>query len=112
MDQLRIVVANDPRAYREAIAGVLQALRPQVVVVNVEPDDLDREVAEHPPQVVTCSRLTEVVQARSRSWVVLYPDGQAWSSINIAGQQTTVTGIEVDDLLAVADQTAQLAQAR
>ncbi len=108
MDQLRIAVANDPRAYREAIATVFQALRPQVVVVNVEPEDLDREVADHAPQVVICGRLTDAVQAHSLSWVVLYPDGQAWSFINIAGQQATVTGIEVDDLLAVIDRTVRL----
>ena len=108
MHQLRVVVANEPRAYREAIATVFQALRPLVVVIDVEPVHLDQEVLDRTPQLVICSWLTETVRARSLSWVVLYPDGNSRAVINVAGEQTTVTDIEFDRLLSVVDQTGHL----
>ncbi len=108
MHQLRVVVANEPRAYREAIATVFQALRPLVVVIDVEPVHLDQEVIDRSPQLVICSWLTEAVRARSLSWVVLYPGGNSRVVINVAGEQTTVADIEFDGLLSVVDRTAHL----
>jgi hypothetical protein len=72
VESKRIVVANEPRSYREAMAVAWQVLRPEVEVILAEPRDLDAEVARLDPQLVLCSRLTEGLRAGSRAWVVLY----------------------------------------
>ena len=75
LERKRIVVANEPRSYREAMAVACQVVRPQVEVILAEPADLDAEVARLDPQLVLCSWLTEDLRAGSRAWVVLYPGG-------------------------------------
>jgi hypothetical protein len=87
---MRILVANEPRSYREVIASTLQVLRPHLEVILVEPEDLDRNVVRLAPNLVLCSRLTEVVETRSRAWVVLYPDMEMRAVIAIAGQRHAV----------------------
>lgn len=37
----RVLLANEPRSYRQAIAGALQALRPDVEFEEIEPERLD-----------------------------------------------------------------------
>jgi hypothetical protein len=71
MDNIRILVANEPRCYREVIAAAVHELRPHAEVITVEPADLDRAVVYRQPHLVVCSRLTEVVETHSPVWVVL-----------------------------------------
>lgn len=107
---MHIIVANEPRAYREVIAAALQALRPQVTITMVESAGLDEAVGRLAPQLVLCSRLTEIVETRTPGWVVLYPDGAAHVLISLTGQRTTVADIELTALLVIVDQTLRLAQ--
>jgi hypothetical protein len=86
----RILLANEPRLYRDVIAGALRAVRPHLEVIVVEPEDLDREVVRLAPDLVLCSQLTEVVETRPLAWVVLYPDMEMRAVIAIAGQRHTV----------------------
>ena len=110
METLRILIANGPRSYREVIAAAVQALRPHIGVSTSEPDDLDGELARFKPHLVVCSQLTEPVRRAASAWVVLYPDGANHALLSVAGQQRTVADLQFDDLLAVVDQTAALAQ--
>jgi hypothetical protein len=109
MDNIRILVANEPRSYREVIAAAVHELRPHAEVITVEPADLDREVVHLEPHLVLCSRLTEVVETRTLAWVLLYPDGEARAVISIAGQRRTVANFAFCSLLSIVDQTEQLA---
>ena len=86
----RILLANEPRLYREVIAGALRIVRPHLEVIVVEPEDLDAAVVRLAPDLVLCSRLTEVVETRPRAWVVLYPDMETRAVIAIAGERHTV----------------------
>ena len=112
MDTMRILLANEPRAYREVIAAAFQQLRPQHEVTTVAPNDLDAEVVRLDPQFVLCSRLTPGVQTRPIAWVMLYPEGEPWAMIYMEGQRTTVPNLEFSRLLAIIDQTEELAQLR
>lgn len=76
----------------------------------VEPDDLDTATLSLQPHLILCSRLTEVVQTRPTSWVLLYPGGESHSVISVAGKQRLKTDLELDDLLAVVDETLLLAR--
>jgi hypothetical protein len=110
MDDMRILVANEPRAYRDVIAGAFRELRPQHEVIPVEPDQLDGEVARLHPHLVVCSRLSPVIETGPVSWVMLYPDNESRTVISIAGEQTISADVEFSQLLSVIDQTELIAQ--
>ena len=99
-----IVVANEPRAYREALAGALQELRPHIEVISIEPDDLEGKVCEYSPRLVLCSRLTEAVETCCDAWILLYPNRANRAVISVAGRRTVVTNIEFSHVLSVIDE--------
>jgi hypothetical protein len=107
---VHIVVANEPRAYREVIAAALRALRPELSVATTEPCGLDAAIVSLRPHFVLCSRLTEVVETRAPGWVVLYPDGAARVVIGLTGRRSMAADIELSDLLAIVDQAACLVE--
>jgi hypothetical protein len=99
-----IVVANEPRAYRETLAAALHELRPHLEVICLEPADLDRTVCHYSPRLVLCSRLTEAVETGCNAWILLYPNRENWAVISIAGRRTVVTNIEFPHVLSVIDE--------
>ena len=105
-----IVVANEPRVYREAFAAVLQALRPHLEVICIEPGDLDGTVAHGRPHLVLCSQLTEAVQMCCEAWILLYPNGENRALISVARRWTVVTNIAFADLLSGIDELEPPAQ--
>ena len=107
VESKRIVVANEPRSYREAMAVACRAVRPEVEVILAEPADLDAAVVRLDPQLVLCSRLTEGLRAGTCVWVVLYPGGEAQALINVAGQCVTTGDSGFAALAALIDQATR-----
>ena len=62
-----VLVANEPRVYREALAGALAALSPEASVVAVEPAEHDGMVVRTRPDLVFCSSLAPAVEAGGRA---------------------------------------------
>ncbi len=112
MGNMCILIANEPRAYREVIGAALQALRPDMAVTIADPEELDSEIARLAPQLVFCSQLTEAVQTVPLAWVMLYPDGEVRAEIYIGGQRIGVADIEFERLLSIVDEAEVLAQMR
>jgi hypothetical protein len=108
---MRIVVANEPRAYREVIAEAIRAQRSNLEVITAEPVDLDGAIVELAPDLVVCSRLTEAVETHPFAWILLYPDGQASAIVSIQGRRSMSEYIEFTGLLAAVDQAETLTQA-
>ncbi len=106
---MRVLVANEPRVYREVLAGTLREMCLSVEVSCVEPDELDHEILRLKPHMVICSRLTSMVEAAGIGWLVLYPGGENRAVVNILGQRTTIPDMQFTQLLQLVDQTAQLA---
>lgn len=104
----RVLLANEPRSYRQAIAGVLRELRPGVEFEEAEPEELDRRVVRRAPQLVICSRATPTVRAAAPSWVELYKDHGSLSSVSIRREQSTVEEMELSDLLLIVDRAVVL----
>jgi hypothetical protein len=105
-----VIVANEPRAYREALAAALHELRPHIEVICIEPDDLEGTVCAHSPRLVLCSRLTEAVERCSDAWILLYPDRENRAVISVAGRRTVVPNVELSQLLSAIDKVASPAQ--
>ena len=109
MSKLCVLMTNEPRSYREAIAVALEMARPQAGVVTAEPGALDAEVARFGPRLVICSRVTARVEAEVPVWVELYPEHGPDSTVSFAGRRSTIAGMELEDLLDIFDRTRDFA---
>jgi hypothetical protein len=103
---VRIVLANQPRCYREAMTAVIQALRPEADVRALEPDGLARDVQAFSPQLVICSDPMTVLNDVP-SWVVLHPDGRTCAVSHVGGKTCIVADCGLSDILAFVDGAAQ-----
>ena len=107
MMPLSILLANEPRAYRDTIAVALRMLRPEINVLVSEPNMLDGDILQHLPQVVICSHLTTLLESRVATWVVLYPNGTLGALLNDNGTRTTVGEMDLKALVDLVDRTNQ-----
>ena len=104
MPPILVLVANEPRAYRETIALALRELRPEAEVLAVEPETLDAEVVRRRPALAVCSALSsEVVETRVPAWVLLYPGGANLAVVSVRGERATRGGLGLADLAALVD---------
>ena len=103
MPPVLVLVANEPRAYRETIALALRELRPEAEVLAVEPETLDAEVVRRRPDLAVCSRLSEVVETRVPAWVLLYPEGANLAVVSVRGERATSGGLGLADLATLVD---------
>lgn len=106
--QLTVLLANEPRAYRDTIAVALGLLRPEIEVVVTDPETLDETVMLHAPQVVICSYLTSVVETQVPTWILLYPDGAMGALIHLRGARTAMSEIDLEGIVGLIDQTNHL----
>lgn len=108
-EEMRLLVANEPQAYRQAIAGTVGQLRPDVEVVVTSPsDDLESRVVCLVPDMVICSQLTPAIEGSLGAWVLLYPEGETKTVICIGGERTSSADLEFDELLAAIDRASAL----
>lgn len=105
----RVLMANEPRAYREGIAAVIGQLRPGVEVRTVEPSALDTSIERFSPDMVICSKATDALKGGVRVWVELYPENDALSVANIGGRRMEYAEIQLPDLLSIVDRAEELA---
>jgi hypothetical protein len=109
MEKIRVVVANEPRAYRETLADALRNLCPRAEVMIIEPAALHQHVQRFSPHLVLGSDLDPDMLTGLLSWVDLYPHGEPYAVINIGGERTTVDNLDLAGLLRIVDQTERLA---
>jgi hypothetical protein len=100
---VRILVANEPRSYRETIAAALKTMCPDLAVEVACSCTLDREVGAFRPDVVVCSRASEAVREGVFAWVELYPDYSSSATVSVGGELSTVEGAGFGDLLRVVE---------
>jgi hypothetical protein len=105
---VRILVANEPLAYREVISGVFKELRPHVEVAVVAPRDLDREVSRLTPHFVVCSKSTPIVERNAHGWIELYPEHGSQAILSLGGEKVVFNGINFGTLLSILDDAERL----
>jgi hypothetical protein len=109
MEKIRVVLANEPRAYRETLAEALRNLCPRAAVVIVEPAALPEYVRRCAPHLVLGSDLDPALLADLVCWVDLYPHGERHAVISIGGERTIVDHVDLAGLLRLVEQTERLA---
>lgn len=101
MNTKRILVANELKSYAEAVSLALQVLCPDAHVFEVEDRYLAREVRRLRPDLVVCSRVTEMVKAQVSSWVELYPECGSSSEVCVEGECSMVEDLQLADILEI-----------
>ena len=110
---MRVLVANEPRSYREIFAAAFRHLRPRTEARAVEPRDLDGEAVRVRPDLVICDRVTAAVETAARFWIEYRVENGA--IVVASNVPTTVTtpplsadNLGLDDLLSVIDRIEKL----
>lgn len=106
--KFNVLLANQPRAYRETIAEALRAIFPEVGVHTAEPKALDAEVGRIRPDVVICDEATEAVRRVAVSWVELYPGYDSRSVVYSGGKCEKVDEMQFTDIISVVEEAARL----
>jgi hypothetical protein len=101
---VRILLANEPRSYRESIAEALRYVCEGVEVRTTEPAELSRCIQQFTPDMIVCSEATAVVKSSAFIWVELYPGHDAHSSVSIGGRREDYAAIQLSDLISIVDQ--------
>ena len=114
---LRVVVAIEPRSYRQVIGRALQALRPHLEVVVLDPDTLEAGVARMEPHLVFADRpnafapqggpVGSPVRVEFRPYEMPPP-----ARVCLAGRRWELEEVELSDLFTIVDQTEELSWAR
>ncbi len=101
--KIRVLLANEPRVYREAMASAFRRLRPGAEIVVAESDELDEQIRDLKPHLVMYSHPAWSFEEHPLPHVLLYPEGESKALVNIDGQRMTIVGVELEDLLLVID---------
>lgn len=96
------------RSYREALAETFREFFPTMQVFEVAPEDLDAEIDRLHPDVVVCSKTTDLLEAGVPNWIELYPGHGMESIASIGGKRTTFASIDLADLFSIFDQLEML----
>lgn len=100
---MRLLIANDPRSYRDVLVGAVRLARPAVDIREVNPVDIAAEAARYTPDLIICSDMPADVDGTSCDWVLLSPDGRSSVRTMIAGRHELLPYLEFRDLVALID---------
>lgn len=107
---MQVIVAIEPRSYREAIGEVIRALRPHIEVIILEPNTLGAGVRRLEPELVFANRPDTFSPTGRSAWVEFLPYEEPPARICLAGQRRELEAVELDDLLSVVDEAEELAR--
>ena len=105
--RMRVVVANEPRAYREVTAEVLRDLRPEVEFELTDPAGLQDAVSRQLTDMVVCDRATSAVRDGVEIWLELYPGGDSRSVASVRGERSTIEDVQLLDIVALVDRATE-----
>jgi hypothetical protein len=101
---VRLLVALEPRSYRETIGGALQLLRPNLEVTILSPEVLETEVTRLEPEMVLCSLHKPAEGAGGPVWIEYCPYTAPKVTIYEPGGQNKKLDLSgLADLLAIVD---------
>jgi hypothetical protein len=109
---MRVLIAIEPRSYREVIGQAIQAVRPHLEVAVVEPEDLWVAVVRFDPELVFADRPDNLPATRRPAWVEFRPYEEPPAKICLGGRLRELKEVEFSDLLSVVDETEELARTR
>lgn len=105
---MQVIVAIEPRSYRQVIGRVLQALRPHTEVIVLDPDMLRAGIARLDPDLVFANCPDTFSPTGRPAWVQFRPYEEPPAQVCLGGQRWELEEVELDDLLSIVDETEDL----
>jgi hypothetical protein len=107
---MRILVAVEPKMYRETLVHCIRTNRPDADVRLADPDSLDREASSFGPHLIVCNDDAPNVRGVNvPSWVVVrYHDGLDASVILDEQDTRLYQDMSIEDLIGVVEETQRL----
>jgi F420-dependent methylenetetrahydromethanopterin dehydrogenase len=110
---MRVVVACEPRYYREVIGETIQGLRPAVEVVIVDPEELADGLSHLDPDLVISVHPASIDPGGRSAWVEFVPyEKKPAATVSIGGRRQELDEMTLEDLLWVVDQAEELSRRR
>jgi hypothetical protein len=106
-----VVFAIEPRSYRQVMGRAIQALRPHVEVVVIDPDTLEAAVARLDPDLVFANRPEGGGTPNRAAWVEFRPYEQPPARVRLAGRSWDLEEVDLPDLLSIVDRAEEFARA-
>ena len=107
---MRVVVAIEPRIYREAIGESIRAVRPHVEVYVLDPDTLGTGLRRLGPELVFSNRPDTFASEGRSAWVEFLPYEHPPARVRLAGRRRELEEVELEDLLSIVDEAEELAK--
>jgi len=108
VERMRVLIAIEPRSYREFIGTAIQELRPNIETTITEPEELGREVARLNPDLVICERPQTFAHDSRGAWVEFRPYAELAAKVYVNGRTSELGNVDLDDLLSVIDEVKRL----
>ena len=109
---MQLVVAIEPRSYRQVIGEAIKALRPHVEVTVLEPGTLGAGIVRLEPELVFADQPDtfgpEGGPTGRTAWVEFRPYEEPPARVCLAGRRWDLEAVELSDLLSIVDQTEEL----
>ena len=106
---LKLLVAMEPRSYREAIGTFLRSVRAPMKVSIVDPNSLDAELVCFAPDLVFSSRPNPSSARDWPAWLEFHSGGYGQSvTLYLDGEYSEIHDTNLEDLLWVVDRTGRL----
>jgi hypothetical protein len=111
---VQVIIAIEPRSYRQVVGQTIQALRAHIDVVVLEPATLGAGVKRLDPELVFANQPDTFAPTGRSAWVEFrpYEERPARMRICLGGRRWELEVVEFDDLLSLVDQTEELARTR
>jgi hypothetical protein len=106
-----VLVAIEPRSYRQVIGRAIQALRPHIEVVVLDPDTLEAGIARLGPGLVFADRPDVSAPTGRPAWVEFRPYEEPPARVSLAGRTRELEKVELSDLLSIVDEAEGLSRA-
>lgn len=110
---MKVLIAIEPRSYREVIGLAIEELRPHLRVEIVEPGTLQSEVSRLRPDLVFCDEPDTIFRSDgtgARAWVEFRPYAATQAKVCLGDECSEIEEVNLDDILSVVDATERLLQ--
>lgn len=104
MSSIDVLIATELALYGETLGSTVRAMRPELRVQVVEPEDLEALACRLRPLLVICTDVTSTIAGCSRGWIALYPEQRDEAVVGIAGHRRVVPAMSVVQILGVVDE--------
>ena len=105
-----VLIAIEPRSYRQVIGRTMEALRPHIEVVVLDPDTLEAGVARLDPDLVFANRPDNSAPTERPAWVEFRPYEEPPARVRLAGRTWELGEVELSDLLSIVDEAEGLSR--